>query len=119
MASRRGTQQQTKAITVGAEGSLLTNYLEIQCYVLSVQRDVFSTEDVDLDAALCDTADPLPFRGSEKWQGDPADEKDTTYKKKTVHKKQTKRKLTQLQVTVHSKSSTMMILFLLPSTELI
>ncbi len=43
MASRRGTRQQTKAITVGAEGSLLINYLAIQSYVLSVQRDVFST----------------------------------------------------------------------------
>ena len=43
MASRRGTQQQSKVITVGAEGSLLTNYLAIQCYVLSVQCDVFST----------------------------------------------------------------------------
>ena len=76
-------------------------------------------KDVDLDADLCDTADPFPFRGSEKWQGDPADEKDTTYKRRQYTKKQTKRKLTRLQVTVHLKSSTMMILFLLPSTEMI
>ncbi len=50
-------------------------------------------EDVDLDADLCDTTDPLPFRGSEKWQGDPADEKDTTYKKKTGHKKAYEKKV--------------------------
>ena len=45
MASRRGTRQQTKAITVGAKDSLLINYLAIQSYELSVQRDVFSTID--------------------------------------------------------------------------
>ena len=42
---------------------------------------------------MCDTADPLPFRGGEKWQGDPADKKDTTYKKKTVHKKTSEKKV--------------------------
>ncbi len=34
---------QSKATTVGVEDSLLINYLAIQCYVLSVRSDVFST----------------------------------------------------------------------------
>ncbi len=34
---------QSKATTVGAEDSHLINYLAIQCYVLSVRSDVFST----------------------------------------------------------------------------
>ena len=37
---------------------------------------------------------PFSFRGGEKWQGDPVDEKDTTYKKRQYTKKQTKRNLT-------------------------
>ncbi len=57
------------------------------------EYEMDDNEDDDLDAALCDTADPFPFRGGEKWQGDPVDEMDTTYKKKTVHKIANKKKV--------------------------
>ena len=43
MEMQRNKQQDTKAISVGAKGSLLTNYLAIQCHVLSVGFNVYST----------------------------------------------------------------------------
>ncbi len=40
-----------------------------------------------------DTADLLPYRGGEAWQGDPVDEKGTSYQKKSAHKKANEKKV--------------------------
>jgi hypothetical protein len=45
------------------------------------------SEDESLENALCESADPLPYRGGKAWQGDSVDEKSTSSEKKPAHKK--------------------------------
>jgi hypothetical protein len=44
------------------------------------------SEDEALEIALCESADPVPYRGGKAWQGHSVDEKGTSGQKKPAHK---------------------------------
>jgi hypothetical protein len=60
---------------------------------LGGEHDKDDDKDNELDAVLIANADPLPYRGGKKWQGDPVVEKGKSFKMKKEHKKANEEKV--------------------------